>query len=172
MGIQNIKGTGLDFVYRWLALDTTIARLDRLDDTDRDARLQALRELDGFEDYGMVDAGIAAHTLAAYALRSLDEDELVYVQSALERVRGIHETQKRALAQASTKDLRAKLIAGIETLLDPIDSMRRRNRASAIMRDLVDRRISHGRAAKEMRALYDRQGGGWLRPTPAATTLA
>jgi len=38
------------------------------------------------------------------------------------------------------------------------------------MRDLIDHRISHGRAAKEMRARYDRQGGGWLRPT--TTTLA
>jgi poly-gamma-glutamate synthase PgsB/CapB len=172
LGVQNIKGTGLDFVYRWLALDTTIARLARLPDGDREVRLQALRELDGFEDYGMVDAGVAAHVLASYAQRGLDEDELVYVQSALERVRGVHEDRKRALAQASTKDVRAKVIAGIETLLDPIDSMRRRSRASAIMKDLVDRRISHGRAAKEMRALYDRQGGGWLRPTPTSTTLA
>ncbi|MBA3502549.1 MAG: poly-gamma-glutamate synthase PgsB [Myxococcota bacterium] len=170
MGIQNIKGTGLDFVYRWLALDTTMLRLARLDGEDREARLQSLRELDGFEDYGMVDSGIAAQALAAYAQRGLDDDELVYVQSALERVRSIHEDRKRALAQASTKDVRARLISGIETLLDPLDSVRRRSRASAIMQDLIDHRISHGRAAKEMRALYDRQGGGWLRPTP--TTLA
>ena len=165
MGIQNIKGTGLDFVYRWLALDTTIARLARLDDADREVRLQALRELDGFEDYGMVDAGVAAATLERYAQQALDDDETDYVRSALERVRGIHAERKRALAQASADDLRAKLVAGIETLLDPIDSVRRRHRASAIMRDLIDHRISHGRAAKEMRALYDRQGGGWLRPT-------
>lgn len=171
MGIQNIKGTGLDFVYRWLALDTTMARLARLGSDDREARLQAIRELDGFEDYGMVDAGVAAAVLETYAQRGLDEDELVYVQSALERVRTIHATKRRALALASTKDFKAKLIDGIETLLDPMDSVRRRRRAAAIMRDLIDHRISHGRAAKEMRALYDRQGGGWLRPT-TTTTLA
>ena len=64
MGIQNIKGTGLDFVYRWLALDQTQARLSRLDSDDRETRLAALRELDGFEDYGMVDAALASATLS------------------------------------------------------------------------------------------------------------
>ena len=168
MGIQNIKGTGLDFVYRWLALDTTMQRLSKLGDDDREARLQALRELDGFEDYGMVDAGVAASILSHYARRSLDEDEAAHVHSALERVRGVHADRKRALAEAATNDIRAKIVAGIETLLDPIDSVRRRRRASAIMRDLIDHRISHGRAAKEMRALYDRQGGGWLTTTTPA----
>jgi hypothetical protein len=44
--------------------------------------------------------------------------------------------------------------------------MRRRSRAQRVIDDLVAHRISHGRAAKEMRALYDRQGGGWLtRPS-------
>jgi hypothetical protein len=77
-------------------------------------------------------------------------------------VRAVHADRTRALVQASTDKLSKKLLAGIETLLDPLDSVRRRRRASAIMQDLIDHRISHGRAAKEMRGLYDRQGGGWL----------
>lgn len=162
MGIQNIKGTGLDFVYRWLALDTTMKRLSVLGSDDREARLQALRELDGFEDYGMVDAGTAASILAHYATRMLDEDEATLVHGTLARVRAIHAERTRALVHASADKLSKKLLAGIETILDPLDSVRRRRRASAIMQDLIDHRISHGRAAKEMRALYDRQGGGWL----------
>jgi poly-gamma-glutamate synthase PgsB/CapB len=163
MGIQNIKGTGLDFVYRWLALDQTVARLARLDSSDREDRLAALRDLDGFEDYGLVDSAIAAATLSRYATRTLDDDETAHVQSAFQRVRAVHAEKKRALEESATKNLSAKLVGGIETLLDPIDSVRRRRRARAIMNDLIDHRISHGRAAKEMRALYDRQGGGWLQ---------
>ena len=56
----------------------------------------------------------------------------------------------------------ARLVAPIEALLDPIDSVRRRRRADRVVGDLIAHRISHARAAKEMRALYDRQGGGWL----------
>jgi gamma-polyglutamate synthase len=162
MGIQNIKGTGLDFVYRWLALDTTMKRLSLLGSDDRETRLQALRELDGFEDYGMVDAGTAASILAHYATRTFDDEEATLVHGILARVREVHADRTRALVQASTDKLSKKLLAGVESLLDPLDSMRRRRRASAIMQDLIDHRISHGRAAKEMRALYDRQGGGWL----------
>ena len=162
MGIQNIKGTGLDFVYRWLALDHTMGRLHRLDASDPAARIAALRELESFEDYGIVDAGLASLVLSSRAERRLDEEEAMYTRSALDRVRTIHDERKRALEQAARSDLRARLAGLLERLLDPIDSIRRRRRARAVMRDLIDHRISHGRAAKEMRSLYDRQGGGWL----------
>jgi poly-gamma-glutamate synthase PgsB/CapB len=165
MGIQNIKGTGLDFVYRWLALDHTMGRLHRLDLDDPAARVAALRELESFEDYGVVDAGVAAIVLADRDLvrnRPLDEDEALHARSALERVRAIHEERRRALAQAERSDLWARIVGQLERLLDPLDSVRRWRRSRRIMRDLIDHRISHGRAAKEMRALYDRQGGGWL----------
>ncbi len=162
MGIQNIKGTGLDFVYRWLALDHTMGRLQRLDHADPAVRVAALRELESFEDYGIVDAGVAAIVLAQRAAGRLDEDEALYTRSALERVKAIHEERRRALEQAERSDLRARIAGVIERLLDPLDSIRRRRRSRTVMRDLIDHRISHGRAAKEMRALYDRQGGGWL----------
>jgi gamma-polyglutamate synthase len=162
MGIQNIKGTGLDFVYRWLALDHTMGRLNRLDAADPTTRIAALRELTSFEDYGIVDAGIAALVLASHTSRPLDEDEAEATRNALDRVRTIHAERKRALEQAERSDFWARIIGQLERLLDPIDSVRRRRRSRAVMRDLIDHRISHGRAAKEMRSLYDRQGGGWL----------
>jgi len=162
MGIQNIKGTGLDFVYRWLALDHTLGRLLRLDREEPAARIAALRELESFEDYGVVDAGVAAIVLAEHAARPLDEEEALFARSALERVRAIHRDRRRALDQAERSSFWARIAGQIERLLDPIDSVRRQRRSRTVMRDLIDHRISHGRAAKEMRALYDRQGGGWL----------
>ena len=162
MGIQNIKGTGLDFVYRWLALDQTMARLQRLDAADPAARIAALRELESFEDYGLIDAAVAAIVLGDHVQRALGEEEALYARGALDRVRSIHDSRKRALEEASQSTLWDRLIGQVERLLDPMDSIRRRNRSRMVMRDLIDHRISHGRAAKEMRALYDRQGGGWL----------
>lgn len=162
MGIQNIKGTGLDFVYRWLALDQTMARLSRLSAEDPAARIAALRELESFEDYGIVDTTVAAIVLGEHVQRPLGEEEARYARNALERVRSIHEERKRALEQAAEADLGSRIVGLIERLLDPLDSIRRRYRSRSVMRDLIDHRISHGRAAKEMRALYDRQGGGWL----------
>jgi poly-gamma-glutamate synthase PgsB/CapB len=162
MGIQNIKGTGLDFVYRWLALDQTTARLAKLASDDPAIRIAALRELDGFEDYGLVDAGLAATALKPYVAQLRDEQEALYGRRALERVQVIHEQRRRALTAVSREGVWSRIAAPLEAMLDPIDSMRRRHRATRVIEDLVAHRISHGRAAKEMRALYDRQGGGWL----------
>jgi poly-gamma-glutamate synthase PgsB/CapB len=161
MGIQNIKGTGLDFVYRWLALDQTKARLVRLESNDEDARIAALRELEAFEDYGLVDAGIASTVLTSYVAHVRDQ-ELMHARRALERVKTIHAQRRAALTSAASRSLWSRIATPLESMLDPLDSMRRRRRAQRVIDDLVAHRISHGRAAKEMRALYDRQGGGWL----------
>jgi len=164
MGIQNIKGTGLDFVYRWLAFDKTLERLQRLDDPDPAVRVAALRELETFDDYGVVDAGLAAATLAARAPRIADEEEAAHVQRTLVRVREIHTRLRNAVDATKSRTLLARVGEAIEAVLDPLDSVRRRRMAQRVMRDLIAHRISHERAAKEMRALYDRQGGGWLFP--------
>jgi len=164
MGIQNIKGTGLDFVYRWLAFDKTILRLARLSDPDAAVRIAALREIETFDDYGVVDAGLAAATLAARAPYITDEDEAAHVQRTLARVREIHEQLRTAVEATKRRSLLARIGDVLEAVLDPLDSVRRRRMAEKVMRDLIGHRISHERAAKEMRALYDRQGGGWLFP--------
>jgi hypothetical protein len=160
MGIQNIKGTGLDFVYRWLALDETTARLAALASPQRDVRLAALQGLETFADYGLVDAGLAAAALAAHTAEH--PDEIVALERARDQVRAVHEARRAALGRAAGRDLLDRALAVVEAVIDPLDSIRRRRRATAVMADLVAERISHARAAREMRALYDRQKGGWL----------
>ena len=205
IGVQNIKGTGLDFVYRWLALERTTSRLARLDDEQPAARIAALRELESFEDYGVVDAGVAARALdersentrgaprgidersektrggdptgfaagggaprgidersAVGSAGGIDDDEAQLTRTVRDRVRAIHDLRRRALEQAAGRGLWSRIAGQIEGLLDPIDSIRRGRKARVVMADLVARRISHDRAAKEMRSLYDRQAGGWL----------
>jgi len=161
MGIQNIKGTGLDFVYRWLALDQTQVHLRAARGDDAGARLAALRAVESFEDYGLVDAGLAASVLAASSAPT-GSDEAVARERALRRVTAVHDERRRALGRTAGRDAIARLLGRVEAVLDPLDSIRRRRRAGRVMRDLVAQRISHARAAVEMRALYDRQKGGWL----------
>jgi hypothetical protein len=164
MGIQNIKGTGLDFVYRWQALESTTARLAALAaaDADAEARLAALRALESFEDYGLVDSGAAAAVLSGLDTRGWDDAERVQHERTLAAVRAVHDARRVAVGQAASKKLWSRALARLETWVDPIDSVRRYRRARRVMRDLVAHRISHARAAKEMRSLYDRQKGGWL----------
>jgi poly-gamma-glutamate synthase PgsB/CapB len=160
LGIQNIKGTGLDFVYRWLALDRVTALLGRLG--ERGSAAQVLHELETFEDHGLVDTGIASAALAEFPAEGLagaDADALVRVAA---RMAALHGEKVRALGEAAKKSLWVRTLERVERWLDPIDSVRRRGRAELVMRELTAGRISHARAAVELRKLYERQKGGWL----------
>src|SRR5262249_37405356 len=160
LGIQNIKGTGLDFVYRWLALDRTTALLGRLG--DRDASAQVLHELETFEDHGLVDTGIATAALAAFPADRLRDADRAALARVAARMAALHDDKVRALGGAGKKSLWVRTLERLERWLDPIDSMRRRRRADLVMRELTAGRVSHARAAVELRKLYERQKGGWL----------
>jgi len=86
-----------------------MGRLNRLDAADPTTRIAALRELTSFEDYGIVDSGIAALVLSSRALRPLDEDEAEATRNALDGVRTIHAERKRALEQAERSDFWARI---------------------------------------------------------------
>ncbi len=162
MGIQNIKGTGLDFVYRWLALDHVTALTAEIASGNPERRLRALRALESFEDHGMLDAGAAAAALAAIPTAGLSGADLAYIRKVQAKVTRVHQARLAALGVSRATDLVGRMLERAERWLDPLDSIRRRSHAGQVMRDLVARRISHARAAVEMRKLYDRQKGGWL----------
>jgi poly-gamma-glutamate synthase PgsB/CapB len=163
MGVQNIKGTGLDFVYRWLALDHVTAALRRLESPRVEERKAALAALEKHHDWGLVDAGLCAKLLGHPRFGA---GELApAVNRLLGRVLPIYEARRQGLAVGRDKRLVDRLIRSVEQILDPIDSVRRRRHARRVMKDLVARRISHARAAVELRRLYDREKGGWLKPT-------
>ncbi|MEJ7602904.1 MAG: HEAT repeat domain-containing protein [Kofleriaceae bacterium] len=157
MGIQNIKGTGLDFVYRWAGLDQTMARLAVLSGDDPVARVEALRAMFSHEDYGLVESGVAAATLAVRATDRLDPVEQTEHKRTLARLQMIHRDRRQALARDSSRALGRRMVDAVLGAFDPLDSIRRRRKAAQVMADLVAHRISHIRAAKEMRALYERQ---------------
>lgn len=129
-----------------------------------------LHELETFEDHGLVDTAIAKAALAAFPAEGLadaDRDALARVTA---RMAALHDEKVRALGEAAKKSLWVRTLERVERWLDPIDSVRRRRRADLVMRELTAGRVSHARAAVELRRLYERQKGGWLaseKPRPA-----
>lgn len=164
MGIQNIKGTGLDFVYRWQAWDTCYKACDKLRSGKAGIMEQGLRELAAFQEFGLLCAEHVRDTLAqarqsAAMQRESFQAELKVIESnlelALETVRG-----KMSIVRQSGWML--KLLEGLEALLDAGDAVKRRKTADQIYRDLIAERISVERAVLELQALNKRQKGGWL----------
>ena len=163
LGCQNIKGTGLDFAYRWVSIGDVDGALGRLENEPR-AREAALYWLRSHGDYGLCDARFALSRVRALA-ESTDPEwaphqgELATLVQHLTRVEAARAAR---LGGAPTRSRMARLLDAIEPLVDHLDSVRRSRRAARIMEDLFERRVSQARAAVLLRDLVARGKGGWL----------
>ncbi|MCB1777625.1 MAG: HEAT repeat domain-containing protein, partial [Candidatus Competibacteraceae bacterium] len=63
MGMQNIKGPGLDFVYRWQAWETCHQACRHLCDADPLLVRRGLQELAAFQEFGLLSEGEAREAL-------------------------------------------------------------------------------------------------------------
>ncbi|MDQ3264401.1 MAG: hypothetical protein M3Y59_12180 [Myxococcota bacterium] len=163
MGAQNIKGTGLDWVYRWLALDRVSIALKTLE-TSRavEARRRALESLEAFGDHGIVDSGLSRAVLPRLAAAAEDPEEADRLRRLADAAQTIHEAKVAALQQVRAGTFKAKAVHSFEKAFDYLDSVRRRQISEDLIEDLVAGRISHARGAVETRRLQERQKGGWL----------
>lgn len=154
MGLQNIKGTGLDFVYRWVSLEAVeraLAKTRSMNAEEVDAGLRALLVHD---DYGLVDS---AHAMAELSPRAGSPA----VDAVLARL-GPIVAKKRAALSAKRSRSAGDIVRGIiGKTFDYLDSMRRQSMAREVVDDLVAGRISHASAAVEMRNVVARAKGAW-----------
>lgn len=164
MGVQNIKGTGLDFVYRWQAWGLCHAACSELRSDDALVAQRGLQTLVAYKDFGTVSEEYVNETLesvrhASHAQTERFQAELNVIQSNLEMA-----LRKVSGSQGSQKSLgwMTEVINVIEALLDSGDAVTRRKQANLIYREMTSERISSAQAALELHALNKRQKGGWL----------
>jgi len=161
MGIQNIKGTGLDFVYRWVSLDTVERALHKVL-SGGEERATGLRELLLHDDYGLIDAAHARDVTTTLS-GTLPPAEQAAFRPVLQRLQGLVERKETALSAKAATSFGDGLRAVIGKTFDYLDSMRRQSRAKEVLEHLVAGRISHAAAAVEMRAVVARAKGGWAK---------
>lgn len=165
MGIQNIKGAGMDFVYRWEAWARCHAACAMATQKDPTVAKKGLQQLTAFLEYGLLAEEHVLETLERVRHSSHIQSERVQAEIAI-----VESNLKRTLAEVRQKLRRRArtsvltfVLGFIESFLDAGDAVRRRKTADRICSDLVEQRISQDRAVIELRAIDDRQKGGWLR---------
>ena len=164
MGVQNIKGTGLDFVYRWQAWELCHAACTELLSDDASVSQRGLQALVSFRDYGSLSEQYVTEVVetvkhSVHAQTERFQAELNMIQSNVEMaMRKVNDQQ----ASQSSLGWLGALVNGLEAFIDAGDAITRRKRANLIYRDLANERISHAQAALELQALNKRQKGGWL----------
>lgn len=172
MGLQNIKGTGLDFVYRWQAWESCHRVCEKLTSSTGADFERALHELSAFQEYGLlseshVEKSCETVRESTIAQAEKYQAEIALILSNMKTVLAtiIPDLSGEAQEKSMVKTQAVKLIAFIESMVDAGDAVRRRKRANRIYKDLAEERISGERAAKELKILNRRQKGGWLWST-------
>jgi len=164
MGIQNIKGTGLDFIYRWQAWDSCHTICSALRSGNPRETETAIRELAAFQEFGLLSEEHVRETLelvrnSTHMQRESYQAELQVIESnlkqALQKVRS-----KMTIVRGNSWLM--SLLAVVEELLDAGDAVKRRKTADKVYRDLIDERISIEQAVVVLQTLNKRQKGGWL----------
>jgi hypothetical protein len=171
MGMQNIKGTGLDFVYRWQAWELCHKACQQTREADPGVARRGLDLLSSFQEYGALSAAHVRDTMAA--LRETGSGAAGIGESQIDAILARLDAQMAALdaaggAKAGGSGGGGKLGALVEAFLDSTDAVRRRRAADRIYRELIAEQISSQRAAYELKKLTSRQKGGWLGPSIAS----
>lgn len=167
MGMQNIKGTGLDFVYRWQAWETVYRACERAEDANPLISDDGLQALVTFQEYGVASEERVLALLQGLRARDGEtlKSQLDLIASALDSQ--LAEVRRGMLVERKQSGAN-RMIQFAEAFLDAGDAVRRRKAADRIYRDMVTQRISHERAARELKNLNSRQKGGWLRDALSA----
>lgn len=173
MGMQNIKGTGLDFVYRWQAWEAVSKACDQALDDDEATAARGLAQLATFQEYGVlcdarvretVDRVLARGTLPP----SITSAQVEAILSTLAgQIAAIPDAvpgndDDGARIKGAGEGLWAYPLRLIEGFLDGGDAIRRRRKADRIYEAMIAEQISNSRAALELKKLTSRQKGGWL----------
>ncbi len=162
MGIQNIKGTGLGFIYCWQAWDACHVACQGLQSRDPALVERSLAALGRMQNFGLLSEQHLRQALAQAAKvlqNERQQGQLAQIENNLQKA--MEEVRQKMGAKASSGWLE-KVCSYAEGFLDAGDAVLRRRKANQIYRDLASLRISHARAAMELQVLTQRQKGGWL----------
>ena len=178
MGMQNIKGTGLDFVYRFQAWDVCFEACEATQDRRIAVAEKAIAALVAMPEIGQLCLEKMKSTIQRCRTNpNLQRTDLQSQLDLLARrvattgdlsLTNVSALENPTNGQGKTWPQRMQAIhrwstQWAEEFLDVNDSIRRREKAELIYKDFVDCRISRQRAVVELRALNKRQKGGWLK---------
>ena len=182
MGLQNIKGTGLDFVYRFHAWDICHDACEATASRDAAVAEKGIQTLSTMPVIGQLCVERMRQTIQQcrnnkHLQRADLQVTLDQLEVRLKAATEIWEGVSSSIASQADRDtddsastlsrVRSELndwaVEWTEQFLDVNDSIRRREKSEQIYRDLVTGRIGRQRSVIELRKLNKRQKGGWLK---------
>jgi len=165
MMLQNIKGTGLDFVYSWQAWERCYYACNQLLSDETSDVTDGLQTLSSFQEFSILTDEYI-HTTIDQAKKSPAMQNERFQAELIEIQRKQQQAMKHLMLDSDNTEQTTrwyhKILEWVEAFQDASDAVKRTKKAKKIYKDLTTQRISHERAALELKELSKRQKGGWL----------
>lgn len=173
LGVQNIKGTGLDFAERWVRvgdIDRAVERACSRDTAQQDKGVQFLKECGVFQDFEQdlirrrCGQFLEENPSIDFGTRRVVNDVLAMVKAPAEQdgPAGSSPEAPPDAPEGRLKSLLRRLAGPTEVIADSFASIYRAHRARVVMRDLSNGRIGGKRAVAILKEMTNKQKGGWL----------
>ncbi|MCP4149748.1 MAG: hypothetical protein GY757_18525 [bacterium] len=165
MGIQNIKGTGMEFVNRWFAFEACFRACEKLAADDPVSRKKGMDALVGLRDFGLLSEFTVEKALEAVGDSGDMHDELFHSNLLISETNfknNMKEVKDNLLKQGEKKGFLAGMVDWLERFIDPLAGVKRKKKVKRIYRDLTGERISQQQATTQLKILKKAQEGGWL----------
>ncbi len=165
MALQNIKGTGLDFFYRWQAWENIYYLCQKIKAANDDQLEGALRELSKINSFEILAVDTVTK-LASNLTESKNNSESVNIllKEIREKLDSSAQTKPGASTESKEKSSHNSLfIKLVENFIDPGDAVRRRRKVDSIYRDLAKGRVSYSQTITTLQKINKKQKGGWLK---------
>ena len=173
MGMQNIKGTGLDLVYRFQAWEAANKACEQALDSDPSICEKGIGTLIAFQEFGALSDTMVRETVAQLAESSdlpaaFGKPQLATILTRLDEQQADYRSASQTEEDEGTRSEgifagpKKYLIELVEGILDGGDAVNRKRASDRIYEALIAEQISSGRAAVELKSITARQKGGWL----------
>jgi gamma-polyglutamate synthase len=164
MALQNIKGTGLDFFYRWQTWENFSTLCDNALSLDPKVSEDALTEISQYEEFDILYVDRLKKVISTLKENNKNSKIISLLIKKIEnKTENISYANYTSTEKKENNRMFSYLVNSVENFLDPGDAIRRRKKSDRIYRNLTAGRISNTNAAKKLHDLTKRQKGGWLR---------
>ncbi len=165
MALQNIKGTGLDFFYRWQAWENCYNLCENIKTANEDQLEAALRELSKISSFEILAVDSVSELIEEIEESGKNSDSVKIILDDLKaKLKSSAEAKSDTSPETKTKGAHdSKLIKFLESFIDPGDAVKRRRTVDKIYRDLAHGQVSYSQTITTLQKLNKRQKGGWLK---------
>ena len=165
MALQNIKGTGLDFFYRWQAWENCYNLCQNIKDANDEQLENALRELSKVNSFEILAVDTVSDIVSNLSTAKNNSESVnILLKELKEKLDSSTQTKSNSSPKSKVKGSHNNLfIKLVENFLDPGDSIRRRKNVDRIYRDLAKGRVSYSQTIATLQQINKKQKGGWLK---------